>query len=91
MAGYGTANLRVQERNNGQLLHAREVIWRVWFANDTQTLEKMVPPESIVISSGQKQWSNQADVLRHAAEFHAKGGRLIRLEFPRTEHVRTSY
>ena len=27
----------------------------------------------------------QADVLRSAAEFHGKGGKLLRLEFPRTE------
>ncbi|MBZ5664907.1 MAG: nuclear transport factor 2 family protein [Acidobacteriia bacterium] len=30
-------------------------------------------------------WKNQADIFRTADEFHAEGGKLIRLEFPRTE------
>ena len=45
----------------------------------------MVPVETIVISGGEKEWKNQADVLQSAAEFHAQGGKLVRLEFPRTE------
>jgi ketosteroid isomerase-like protein len=38
-----------------------------------------------VMSGGEEKWRGQADVLKSAAEFHAKGGKLIRLEFPRTE------
>jgi Domain of unknown function (DUF4440) len=30
-------------------------------------------------------WKNQADIMRTAAEFQADGGKLLRLEFPRTE------
>jgi hypothetical protein len=45
----------------------------------------LVPPETIVMSGGENKWKNQADVLRTAIEFHARGGELIRLEFPRTE------
>jgi hypothetical protein len=37
------------------------------------------------MSGGEDKWKNQADVLHGAAEFHAKGGKLVRLEFPRTE------
>lgn len=44
-----------------------------------------MPPETIVMSGGEEKWKTQADVLRTAAEFHAKSGRLVRLEFPRTE------
>jgi hypothetical protein len=44
-----------------------------------------VPPETIVISSGETQWKHQPEVLRTAAEFQSDGGRLIRLEFPHTE------
>lgn len=67
------------------LLTAREAVWRAWFAHDTKTLEKLVPPDTIVISAGEEKWKNQADIFRTAAEFHAQGGKLIRLEFPRTE------
>jgi ketosteroid isomerase-like protein len=71
--------------SNDDLLQVREAVWRAWFAGDTRTLEKLVPPETIVMSGGEEKWKNQADVLRTAAEFHAKGGKLVRLEFPRTE------
>jgi ketosteroid isomerase-like protein len=71
--------------SNDELLKVRETVWRAWFAGDTKTLEELVPPETIVMSGGEEKWKNQADVLRTAAEFHAKGGKLVRLEFPRTE------
>ena len=80
-----TAKLSAQKQNDEQLLRARETVWRAWFAGDTKTLEKLVPPEAIVMSGGEEKWKNQADVLRTAAEFHAKGGKLVRLEFPQTE------
>ena len=71
--------------SNDELLKAREMVWRAWFAGDTKTLEELVPPETIVMSGGEEKWKHQADVLRTSAEFHANGGRLVRLEFPRTE------
>jgi ketosteroid isomerase-like protein len=71
--------------DRAELLKAREAVWRAWFVNDTKTLEAMVPPDTIVIGSGQEEWRHQADILRSAAKFQAAGGKLIRLEFPRTE------
>jgi ketosteroid isomerase-like protein len=68
-----------------ELLRVREQVWRAWFANDTKTLAELVPADTIVISSGEPKWKNQADVFRTAAQFQAEGGKLIRLEFPRTE------
>jgi ketosteroid isomerase-like protein len=67
------------------LLKVREAVWRTWFAGDTKALKQLVPPDTIVISSGEEKWKNQADVLSSSAEFHAQGGKLVRLEFPRTE------
>jgi ketosteroid isomerase-like protein len=77
--------LTAQKRDDQQLLHVRETVWRAWFAGDTKTVEELVPTDTIVMSSGEAKWKNQADVLRTCAEFHANGGRLLRLEFPRTE------
>lgn len=71
--------------DSSDLLKVREIVWRSWFANDADTLRKLVPPETIVISSGETQWKHQSEVLRTAAQFQADGGKLIRLEFPRTE------
>jgi len=74
-------------RADGQddLLKVRESVWRAWFANDTKALHELVPPDTIVISAGEEKWKNQAEVFQSAAEFQAAGGKLVRLEFPRTE------
>jgi ketosteroid isomerase-like protein len=71
--------------DRAELLKTRESVWRAWFANDTKALEKLVPPDTIVISSGEEKWKNQAVIFQSAAEFQAAGGKLVRLEFPRTE------
>ncbi len=67
------------------LLKVRESVWRAWFVNDTRALEQLVPADTIVISSGEEKWKDQADILRSAEQFQASGGKLLRLEFPRTE------
>jgi hypothetical protein len=80
-----SVNLAAQKQDDAELLHARETVWRAWFAGDTNTLKELVPAETIVMSGGEERWKHQADVLRTSAEFHARGGKLIQLEFPRTE------
>jgi len=79
------ARLSAQKQNDEELLRARETVWRAWFAGDIKTLEELAPPETIVMSGGEKEWKHQSDVLRSSSEFHSKGGKLVRLEFPRTE------
>lgn len=79
------ANLSAQKQNDEPMLRVRETVWRAWFAGDTEVIEKLVPPDTIVISGGEKEWKNQTYVVKSAAEFHASGGRLVRLEFPHTE------
>jgi len=80
-----SASLAAQRQSDEELLSTREAVWRAWFAGDTKAIEKLVPPETIVISGGEKEWKDQAYVMRSAAEFHASGGKLVRLEFPHTE------
>ena len=79
------AKLFAQKQNDKELLRIRETLWRAWFAGDVKTLEELVPPETIVMSGGEKEWKHQSDVLRSSTEFHSKGGKLVWLEFPRTE------
>jgi len=81
----GTASLPAQQESDRELLQVRKAVWRAWFAGDIKSLRELVPAETIVMSGGEKEWKNQADVLRTAADFHAQGGNLVRLEFPRTE------
>lgn len=82
---FGAVDLRSQSASDKELLRVRESVWRAWFAGDTKMLEDLVPPETIVMSGGEKEWKHQDDVLRSSSEFHLKGGKLTRLEFPRTE------
>jgi ketosteroid isomerase-like protein len=67
-----------------ELLAAREAVWRAWFANDGPRLAELVPPELIAIEQSEK-WENRDAVLAGAKDFAAKGGKLVRLEFPQTE------
>jgi Domain of unknown function (DUF4440) len=71
--------------DRSEILKVRKSVWRAWFANDTKTLQKLVSPDTIVISAGADKWKTQAEVFQSAADFQEKGGKLIRLEFPRTE------
>jgi ketosteroid isomerase-like protein len=84
LAGW-TTGFAANSDDRGQLLKVREAVWRSWFANDASTLKELVPPGTIVISAGERQWKHQAEVLQSAVDFQAQGGKLTHLEFPRTE------
>jgi len=73
-----------QPTRDADLLKVRNSVWHAWFADDAQLLRRRVPPETIVISAGDKQWKGQSDVLREAADFRASGAKLTRLDFPQT-------
>ena len=66
------------------ILQQREKVWRAWFANDRATLEKLIPEEVIAIGDGEG-WSDRAAVFASAQRFAETGGKLVRLEFPKTE------
>ena len=66
------------------LLDAREAVWRAYFAGDRATLEKLLPEELLTIEPG-GDWGNRSKVLEGSARFAAGGGKLVRLEFPKTE------
>jgi ketosteroid isomerase-like protein len=68
-----------------RLLDAREAVWRAYFAGDRATLEKLIPSETIAIESGDNNWSNRQKILDGSVEFAKSGGKLIKLEFPKTE------
>jgi ketosteroid isomerase-like protein len=67
------------------LLEAREAVWRAFFAGDRATLEKLLPAELVAIDPGGGEWSNRQKVFEGSAQFAASGGKLVRLEFPKTE------
>lgn len=68
-----------------RLLDAREAVWRAYFAGDRATLEKLIPEETIAIGAGDSNWSGRQNIFEGSAEFAKSGGKLIKLEFPKTE------
>jgi ketosteroid isomerase-like protein len=68
-----------------RLLAAREAVWRAYFANDRAALERLIPEETIAIEAGDNNWSNRQTILESSAQFAKGGGKLVKLEFPRTE------
>lgn len=68
-----------------RLLDAREAVWRAYFAGDSSTLEKLIPDETIAIEASDNTWSNRQTILDGAVQFAKSGGKLVKLEFPKTE------
>jgi len=68
-----------------RLLDAREAVWRAYFAGDRATLEKLIPEETIAIEAGDNTWSNRQTILDGSTQFAKSGGKLVKLEFPKTE------
>ncbi|MGA7626622.1 MAG: nuclear transport factor 2 family protein [Candidatus Acidiferrales bacterium] len=85
VAGHSVSFSLSAANEKDQLLQVRETVWRSWFAGDLATLERLVPPETIAISASEQNWETQKEIIQGAADFHKAGGKLIRLEFPRTE------
>src|SRR5499433_3997249 len=68
-----------------RLLDTREAVWRAWFGGDRATLEKLIPAETVAIESGTNNWSNRQTILDGSEQFAKGGGKLVKLEFPKTE------
>jgi hypothetical protein len=68
-----------------EVLKAREAVWRAFFANDRAALERLIPEEALAIDNGSEHWSDRAAIFGGAKGFAEGGGKLVRLEFPKTE------
>ena len=77
--------LNISPENRQRILTAREAVWRAWFANDRPALEKLIPEEVIAIGTGEDTWSGREKIFADAKGFVDSGGKLVRLEFPKTE------
>jgi hypothetical protein len=70
LIGSSFASTSTDDRS--EILKVREAVWRAWFANDTKTLQKLVPPDTIVISAGEEKWKTQAEVFQSPLTFKRK-------------------
>lgn len=68
-----------------RLLDAREAVWRAYFAGDRAALEKLIPEETLAIEAGENNWSTRRTILESSESFAKGGGKLLKLEFPKTE------
>lgn len=68
-----------------RLLAAREAVWRAYFAGDRAALEKLIPQETLAIEASDNNWSSRQTILEGSERFAKNGGKLIKLEFPKTE------
>lgn len=80
-----SAATRLPESLQKSLLIAREAVWRSWFAGDTKQLGELLPDDTIAINSGEGEWPGRDAILESSKGFAASGGKLVRLEFPKTE------
>jgi ketosteroid isomerase-like protein len=79
------ASRTLPESEKKRLLDAREAVWRAYFAGDRAALEKLLPDELLTMEPGGGEWGNRRAVLDGSSRFAASGGKLVRLEFPKTE------
>jgi hypothetical protein len=77
--------LQLSQADRTELLQVREAVWRAWFTNDRTALEKFLPADLVGINNGDEKWDTREIAIEGAAQFAANGGKLLRLEFPRTE------
>jgi ketosteroid isomerase-like protein len=85
VAGQYQSFRKLSDPEKKSLLEAREAVWRAWFAGNRAALEKLLPGELLTIEPGSGEWGNRQAVLEASARFAAGGGKLTRLEFPKTE------
>jgi Domain of unknown function (DUF4440) len=71
-----------------ELLAARELAWRAYFAGDVKALGDLLPDEFIGIGMNDEPFADRAKTLEDARAFRDGGGRLIRLTFPETRAQR---
>jgi ketosteroid isomerase-like protein len=76
---------KLSEAGRKKLLDAREAVWRAYFANDRAALERLIPEETIAVNAGNNNWENRKAILDGSEQFAKGGGKLVKLEFPRTE------
>lgn len=67
------------------LLEAREAVWRAWFSGDEATLRKLLPEETLALDGAPDAWTTRDAIIKSSLDFAKAGGKLVRLEYPRTE------
>ena len=75
----------LSESARKELLIAREAVWRAWYGGDTARLKDLLPPELVTLGPGESGWGVHDGIIAASEQFAKNGGKLTRLDFPRTE------
>ena len=75
----------LSEADRKSLLEAREAVWRAFFANDKPALDKLIPQELVTIEPSGNEFGSRSAVMAGSEQFAKSGGKLVKLEFPKTE------
>ena len=68
------------------LLAFRDSVWHAWFAGDTAFLRQALPADFLSIPFGDDTtWAGRDETIAGSAGYAASGGKMTKLEFPRTE------
>ena len=67
------------------ILADRVAVWEAWFSGDEARLAALLPAELMTFDPHDPAFGTRADQLAGARAFHASGGKLVHLAFPRTD------
>lgn len=73
----------VDAKTRAELVQARDVVWRSWFAGDSQTLDRVLAG-ALAAGDDKDGWSDRKEAIAESREFAKGGGRLVDLTFDST-------
>jgi len=85
LSGYGQTHTKPTESERTELLALRRIVWDSYFNNDQKQLKKLIGDDFLTINPGEEHWQNKDEFLVGAQHFAEHHGKLVSLDFPRTE------
>ena len=73
----------VDAGTRAELERARDVVWRAWFAGDTQTLDRVLAG-ALAAGDDTDGWSDRKQAISDSHGFAKTGGKLVDLKFDST-------
>jgi hypothetical protein len=79
-----TQQATVDAKTRTELVRARDVVWRSWFAGDSTTLDRVLAG-ALAAGDSDESWSDRGRAIADSREFARSGGKLIDLTFDSTK------
>jgi ketosteroid isomerase-like protein len=81
----GQTHTKPTESERKELLSVRRLVWDSYFNNDQKQLKKLIGEDFLTINPGEEHWQNKEEFLAGAQGFAEHHGKLVSLNFPKTE------